>query len=200
MNLDYIKLFNLTSNNISPAKGRILISEPFAVSEIFKRSIVFLTQYSTQKGAMGFILNKPIPFEQINSKILKEFNYKDIKLSIGGPVDLDKLFYIYKSETEIIENEIEILPNIYLGGNYKQLKKIILNNLLPEKNVRLFLGYSGWSARQLENEITENYWLVKKINPSDIFTFDKNMWTNQINQLETKYKIWTIVPENPSLN
>lgn len=200
MNLDYIKLFNLTTNNISPAKGRILISEPFAQSEIFKRSIVLLTEYSSQKGAMGFILNKKIPFEEINSKIVEEFEDKEINLSIGGPVEIDKLFYIYKTESEIIEDNIEILPNIYFGGNYQQLKQAVLNNLIPEKNLRFFLGYSGWAPGQLENEISENYWLVKKINSAEIFTFDKNMWENQINQLENKYKIWTIVPENPTLN
>jgi len=200
MNLDYIELFNLKTNNIKPDIGRILISEPFTVDEIFKRSVVLLTQYSSKKGAMGFILNKPVPYQDINPKLQEEFGGREINISIGGPVELDNLFYLYKSDNEIIENSIEISPNLYIGGDYLQFRTAIIKKIIPIKNVKFFFGYSGWSAGQLETEIENNFWLVKKFKAMDIFTSDKDMWANQIKQLEDKYKIWTIVPEDPRVN
>ena len=192
-------IFNLKTNNISPKKGRILISEPFSNDEMFKHSVVFLTEYS-KKGAMGFVLNKFVDDKKFLEAVKKEFLGNSIDISLGGPVSLDRLFTMYVANKNIVEGSIEILPGLYWGGNLTHLRELIISDILPIENVRLFSGYSGWQENQLENEIKENYWLVKDITPTEVITIDENIWTNQIKQLEEKYKTWTLVPENPQYN
>jgi putative transcriptional regulator len=200
MEPDFKEIFNLESNNVKPRKGRLLISEPFAVDEIFRRSVVLLAEYSEKEGAMGFILNKFIPKNQINKEILKNFGNKNFNFGIGGPVQINQIFYIHTLNPEKLEGSIEIVPNLYYGGNFEQLKDYLVSGFIPENQVRFFAGYSGWSAGQLENELSKNYWLVKNASLEDVFEKNNDLWVNQIKQLDEKYKIWTLVPENPVLN
>ncbi len=201
MNLsDYTKIFKIETNNVELKKGRILISEPFSVGDIFKRSVVLLTEYSKETGAMGFILNRNIPQRSIDPNFLREFPGINISVSVGGPVGADKLFYIHNFSQDIIEDSIEIMPGLYVGGNYKQLKNKLLSRKIPVQNMRFFAGYSGWQPKQLETEVDRNSWLVKDITPEEVLKIDNNIWTNQLKQLEEKYKLWTIVPKHPHLN
>jgi putative transcriptional regulator len=200
MEADLNKIFNLSNNNVKPQKGKVLISEPFAADSIFRRAVVLLVEYSPEQGALGFILNKFIPFKDIDKEFLKELDNKHIKFSLGGPVSFDKLFYVHTLSSEIIEGSIEIMPGLYWGGKYKQLKEMILSDILSVDDVRFFVGYAGWSPNQLEDELKNNYWLVKDITVDEILNLDEELWTKQIYQLEDKYKIWTQVPENPLLN
>ena len=199
MNIDFTQIFNLKTNNLQPAKGRILISEPFAADDIFKRSVVLLTSHSDE-GSMGFILNKIIPQRDIAPKLLEKVGGKIISLGIGGPVEIDRLFFIYYAPKKIFPNSEEIIDGIYLDGDFEQLTQLIINDEIDIENVRFFLGYSGWGPQQLNSEIKQNYWLVKNINKNEIFSKDKDLWTNQIKQLEKEYKIWTMIPEDPSVN
>ncbi len=200
MKTDINKIFNIKSNNVRPQKGKVLISEPFAADSIFRRSVVLLVEYSPEEGALGFILNKFIRTEDMDKEFLEEMHNYNIKFSLGGPVAFDKLFYIHTLSSDIIEGSIEIMPGLYWGGKYSQLKDMILSKALPLDDVRFFVGYAGWSPNQLENELKNNYWLVKDITIDEIMKLDDNLWTKQVNQLEDKYKIWTQIPENPQLN
>ena len=60
MNLN-INLFKIETNHVAPSKGRMLIAEPFLPGSYFNRSIVLLVAHS-EKGAVGFILNKKIEY------------------------------------------------------------------------------------------------------------------------------------------
>ena len=201
MNLsNYTEIFNIKTNNVELKKGRILISEPFSVGDIFKRSVVLLTEYSEETGAMGFILNRNIPKEKIDPNFLNEFLGVNISVSVGGPVGADKLFYMHNFPQDIIEESVEIMPGLYVGGNYKQLKQKLISRKISMQNLRFFAGYSGWQPKQLEAEIERNSWLVKDILPEEVLQIDENIWTNQLKQLEEKYKLWTTVPKHPHLN
>lgn len=192
-------IFNLESNNIQPQKGRILISEPFIEDSIFKHSVIFLCDYS-KKGAMGFVLNKFVDNEQINKMVSQELLGTEVSICYGGPVAQEKLFFLYAANKNIVNDSIEVVQGLYMGGDYEHLRELIITEILNIENVRFFSGYSGWSAGQLENELKANYWLVKNITPKEVIKVDENIWRNQLNQLEKKYKMWTLIPEDPLLN
>ncbi len=200
MKPDFSEIFKIETNDIKPKRGRVLISEPFSVGDIFRRSVVLLTDYSKKDGAMGLILNKPIPEDKAEEIFLSEFNIDDLTVSVGGPVSPEKIFYLHTLNNKIIDKSIEIMPGLYFGGNFSQLKEMIIAGALPPNKVRFFAGYSGWSPNQLEDEIKRNSWLVKDIKSKEVLKVDKKIWTKQINQLEEKYKMWTLVPEDPHLN
>jgi len=194
------EIYKLKTNDIKPQKGRVLISEPFADDKIFRHSVVLLTDYN-KNGAMGFVLNKHISKEKIPKQLKEELpNFEEFTFSYGGPVALDQMFYIHTFDSEIVEGSYEIMPGLYLGGNYKSIKSKLLNSEIDKTQIRFFIGNSGWSPKQLDNEIKENYWLVKNIEPQDVFCYDKKIWVNQIKQMGNEYDIWTSVPENPTLN
>jgi putative transcriptional regulator len=148
----------------------------------------------------GFVLNKTIENEKVVEMMKEEFQGKSVNISYGGPVAVDHIFFIYFATENLVKDSVEILLGLYMEGDYNQMRKLVLSGVLSADKVRLFGGYSGGETNQLEGEIKENYWLVKNITPEEVIAIDDNIWTNQINQLEAKYKMWTLIPEDPELN
>lgn len=193
LNTDY---FKIKSNNYKPQKGKILISEPLSDDVFFKRSIVLLTEYSDD-GAVGFILNKPINVKL--SEAIEKFPFDDDFFSIGGPVEQDKIFFIHNIDEKILPGSMPIFENIKWGGDFFKLKELIISKIVDVKDVRFFLGYSGWTSGQLENEIKNHYWIVHNINKNLVFNTNDDIWREIIKELGD-YKNWLNIPENPVLN
>jgi putative transcriptional regulator len=75
-----------------------------------------------------------------------------------------------------------------------------LLNADPEtkNNVRFFLGYSGWEAGQLDNELEINSWVVSNISKAEVFQNDyRNMWKNKVRSMGKDYRYWINFPVNP---
>ena len=140
-------------NNRFPKKGSVLISDPFIADGYFTRSVVLLCDYS-KEGAFGFVLTNYLEFDF--TTIDSSFPIPQAKVSVGGPVDTEHLFYIHNFGS-LVEESILIKDNLYFGGNYSQLQEIILEDKENEKYVRFFLGYSGWGASQLIEELKEKF-------------------------------------------
>lgn len=192
-----LDFFKIQTNNVEPAQGKILISEPFTQGFYFSRSVVLLTQYD-KNGAMGFILNKPIASEvpEVSSE-MPNFNPR---IAIGGPVEQDKLFFIHTLGAELIPESEQIMEGLFWGGNYNVAKKLINDGLVDESQIRFFVGYSGWTAGQLDQEIKNDFWLVEKISKQKVMTHKKNIWKEVLSSMEPKYQMWIDFPENPKLN
>lgn len=195
MYLDF-DFLNIEHENLAPQQGRILISEPLLTDTYFKRSVVFITEYS-DKGAVGFVLNKSVDVP-IN-EILSDFpNFKS-KMYIGGPVAKDSIHFLH-TLGKLVPNSVHVLDNIFWGGDFDSLKELINEGIVNPSQVRFFLGYSGWSPNQLEEEIENNAWLVSRVESSKIMLADKDIWKKTLNELGKKYKIWSNFPENPAMN
>ena len=78
----------------------------------------------------------------------------------GGPVEQDNLYFIHNIP-DVIPNSVEIANGIYWGGDFNITLNLINEGKITKKNIRFFLGYSGWEAHQLENELKENAWIVR---------------------------------------
>ena len=190
-------IFKIETNHVEPQKGRILIAEPFLPGSYFNRSIVLLTSYD-EKGAVGFILNKTVDYPV--DEILKDFPEFEAKVHIGGPVGIDSLYFIH-SLGEAIPDSIHIKENIYWRGDLETLKQHIQLGLASPEQVRFFLGYSGWEAGQLEEEIEENSWLVADVTQDIVMQGSEDeMWLESVRSIGGKYSLWENYPENPSLN
>jgi len=195
MDLDYS--FFETENNIAPAKGKVLISEPFLQDNYFKRSIVLLTEYSPE-GAVGFVLNKPVDLQA--NEVINDFPETDALVSIGGPVNTDTLHYLH-TLGDIVPNSIKVLENIYWGGDFEVIKKLVQSGNLGKEQVRFFLGYSGWHAHQLDDELAENSWVISELDPVEIMApVSKHFWKATLKKMGKKYEMWANFPENPQMN
>jgi len=195
MYLDF-DFLNIEHENLTLKQGRILISEPLLSDNYFKRSVVFITEHS-DKGAVGFVLNKPV--ELPINEILSDFPIFHAKVYIGGPVAKDTIHFLH-TLGELVPNSIHVLDNIYWGGDFDSLKELIEEGIVESSQVRFFLGYSGWSPNQLEEEIENNAWLVTRVESSKIMLADEDIWKKTLNELGKKYKVWANFPENPAMN
>jgi len=194
---DNLDIFKIKTNNVPPQKGRILIAEPFLPGSYFSRSVIFLVAYS-DKGSVGFILNKEIDFNI--QDVFPDFPDFEAKVFLGGPVSNDSIYYIH-TLGEKIPGSINVLGNLYWGGDFDALKTQILAGLILPNDIHFFLGYSGWDAGQLEEELKEDSWLVTDIDESEVMRdFDEVSWTDFVKKAGERYSIWEHYPENPTLN
>ncbi|BFP42853.1 YqgE/AlgH family protein [Muricauda sp. SCSIO 64092] len=183
---------------IKPKKGKLLIAEPALTGDVsFNRSVVLLAEHNTE-GAVGFILNKPLEYDirDLVSEIkvpLRVFN--------GGPVEQDNLYFIHKVP-HLIDDSVEISDGIYWGGDFEKTVELINNNTITEKDIRFFLGYSGWASLQLDQELVSKSWVVVQNEyQSDIIQKSTTaFWKEKMIELGGEYLIWSNSPENPILN
>ena len=186
------------SNNSKLQIGSVLISEPFLDDDYFTRSVILLCEHN-KEGSFGFVLNKYVDSEV--GDIFPEFTDHDIKISVGGPVDHSNLFYIH-TLGNVIDKSILIKDEIYLGGDFEQIKELIKNDPNKVKQFKFFIGYSGWGEQQLENELKEKSWLViNNVSTETIIdTSIENIWEDILNKLGGRFKLMSKFPINPSDN
>jgi len=182
---------------LKPEKGRLLIAEPSILNDdSFNRSIVLLTEYS-KNSSVGFILNKPLNYvlNDLIPDILCDFTIYQ-----GGPVEQDNLYFVHRVP-ELLTDSIKVVEGIYWGGNFNQLKELLSKNKLKNTDIRFFLGYSGWSANQLEDEINTQSWFITENDYDNIFSIkEETIWKNKLLQKGGKYKIWANAPSNIQMN
>ena len=192
-------LFKIETNHIQPAKGKILISEPFLPGSYFNRSVILLVSHS-DNGSVGFILNKKNDYSV--SQVVDGFPDISIDLYLGGPVSTDSVYFIH-TLGKLIPGSIQVKDGLYWGGDFQVLQDKIRNGEILPSQVCFFLGYSGWDKGQLEEELRDNGWLVSDIDQQTLMDkpfSGKQMWLKTIRQLGGRYSIWENFPENPSLN
>jgi len=185
-------------SSISPAAGRLLISEPFMLDPNFKRSVILITEYSTA-GAMGFVLNHSS--DLLLGDIIPEISYSELPLYKGGPVGSNTLHFIHRCPEKIADG-IEIWDGIFWGGDFEQVKELVNSYQLNDEEIRFFVGYSGWSEDQLDRELDEDTWIVaNKFNPDILFNHnEETLWKEVVISLGNKYAHIANFPENPALN
>ncbi len=190
-------IFKIKSNNILPQKGRILIAEPFLQGDYFNRSVVLLVSHS-DKGAVGFILNKRIDFTL--QEAFPGFPDFDADVFLGGPVSTDSIHYIHKLGQNI-PGSLHVVGDVYWSGDFEVIKRKISLGEIHSSEIRFFVGYSGWDAGQLENEIKENSWLVTDISPQDVMDdLSPDSWFSFVKKAGSRYAVWKNFPQNPTLN
>lgn len=192
---DFSSIF---SKQQKPAKGMLLLAEPFMDSPEFGRAVILLTDYSP-KGCMGFILGRKLNISP--AQALDDFPDSDCMLYYGGPVSSNQLFYLHKLGDKL-EGSIEILPGIFMGGDFDLLKEMIKTSRVDTSQIRFFAGYSGWEANQLTKELKENSWIVAEMKDNYLFSEKehKNLWKEILRSMGGKYSMISEFPENPSLN
>lgn len=195
-----LNLLQIAASMISlkPKKGHLLIAEPSSIGDLsFNRSVVLLADHNSE-GAIGFILNKPLGYSL--QDLIPEI-HASFKIYNGGPVEQDNLYFIHNIP-ELIPGSIEISNGIYWGGDFESTKELINEGKIKRNNIRFFLGYTGWGAHQLEDELEDNSWIVSENSYQNkiIGKSSTSFWKEKIMELGGDYLIWSNSPENPALN
>lgn len=190
-------IFEVPDQLIPARSGRLLIAEPFMQDPYFKRSVVLLTEHN-ESGSFGLILNKPIPMylhEAVDNA--PEF---DGKLALGGPVQKETLHFIHR-KGEQIPGSMEIMEGVFWGGDFETVKNLMREGELTPTDIRMFIGYAGWSKDQLDTEMEGKSWIVSSANSDLIFSEKpKDLWKRILSKMGKPYQYMTSLPEDPRLN
>ncbi len=158
--------------------GQLLVAMPVMGDPRFERSVIYLCAHSAE-GAMGIMVNRPagsIDFPQLlmQLNIIKKGDQislpdsaETMKVLSGGPVDTGRGFVLHSSDYFIANATLKINDGVCLTTTIDILKAIA--NGSGPKHAILALGYAGWRAGQLEEEIQDNGWLHCDADPELIF-------------------------------
>lgn len=158
-------------------QGQFLIATPQMPDPRFKETVIYICAH-TEEGAMGLVINQPIPHINLADIMEKtEIAVTDDRLPqvyIGGPMEVEASFFLYSAEYRA-KNYIDISETVSLSRDPDILVDIS-NGKGPESYI-FVLGYSGWAAGQLENELKVNGWLTMPGNDKILFqTPDDMKW------------------------
>ena len=193
-----MELFNYASDKIEPQKGDLLISEPFLADPNFMRTVILLCEHN-EEGSFGFVLNK-LAKVKLSDLIEGVPNRRD-SIFIGGPVQQNTLQFIHRKPMAI-EGGSQVIDGLYWGGNFDQMLTMTDSDLILSSDIKFFVGYSGWAAGQLKNELGLNSWIISRnVNADQIFDTDiDSFWKEVLKKMGGKYKIVSNFPVDPRLN
>jgi putative transcriptional regulator len=146
--------------------NHFLVAMPGMADETFERTVVYLCEH-TEKGALGLVINKPIDiklknlFEKVELKLDHRRELAEQPVYFGGPVQTERGFVLHDGAGAggSPYNSTLSVP----GGLDMTTSKDVLEALADgagPKRVLVTLGYAGWQAGQLEDEIGRNGWLT----------------------------------------
>ncbi|MBU3576862.1 YqgE/AlgH family protein [Polynucleobacter sp. UK-Kesae-W10] len=153
---------SLISYSADHLANQFLIAMPGMVDPNFAGSVIYLFEHN-ERGAMGLVINKPTEvnlgklFEKIDLK-LEIAPLLDQQVYFGGPVQIERGFVLHESNSQLSYSSSLIIP----GGLTMTTSKDVLEAVAIGNGPRKFLmtlGYAGWGAGQLEEEITLNGWM-----------------------------------------
>ncbi|MFD1770911.1 YqgE/AlgH family protein [Sphingobacterium suaedae] len=186
-------------NTFIPQKGSLLLSEPFMLDSNFERSVILLCEHDLNTGTMGLVLNNRSTL--LLSDVIQEIENTSFPLYIGGPVNMEALFFIHKTP-EKIPGGVPLIDDIQFGGDFQQVLFLIEDQLLQPEEIKFFIGYAGWSPGQLEEEITQNSWVVHNKFPAELLLLEdgEDLWKQALIDLGPKYAHVANFPRSPDLN
>ncbi len=178
-------------------KGTLLIANVAMQDPNFKRTVVLLCEHNEQ-GTFGLVLNRPLDLHLAD--VLEDFDEWEYPLWLGGPVQTNTLHLLHTLGTSI-EGSVEVEEGIFWGGDYEEVRELIRLKVANETNLKFFLGYSGWGAGQLEEEMQGNSWYLAKATAQIVFSepHDK-MWRRVLRAKGGDYAYLANFPEDPRLN
>ncbi len=194
-------LFKVPSPKAELSCGGMLVSQPFMKEAYFNHGVVALIDYLPDEGATGVVMNNRTEFAL--SDLLEGIKTENIvPVFCGGPLGQDRIFFIH-SLGEIIPGARQFAPGLYVGGDFEAIKNYVNSGYPTEGFVRFFVGYSSWTAGQLEREIKEESWVLANTpqSPEAILTESGDRyWHRTVESLGETYRPWRLIPSFPEYN
>ncbi|MDO9373556.1 MAG: YqgE/AlgH family protein [Ferruginibacter sp.] len=182
---------------IVPAPGILLIADPFLKDPHFMRTVVFICEHQ-EEGTFGFVLNKK--YEQTLDELINNFDGFSIPVYYGGPVQGDTIHFLHQYP-DMIPGGQEVMKGVFWGGDFEMVTKLVQNNEVDMNKIRFFIGYSGWSSGQLNDELTEKTWLTVGGTRKLVFhPHAEEVWKDSLKHLGGDYEMMINFPIDPQLN
>jgi putative transcriptional regulator len=180
-------------------RGRLLVATPTLYDPNFFRTVVLALEHRDD-GALGVVLNRPS--ETVVGETLPDWSgvvTDPTVVFVGGPVSPDAAIGLARAGNPDDDADgwaplFGHLGTIDLGRSPRDLR-------VEVQNLRVFAGYAGWSAGQLDGELDSGGWFVVDAAPDDVFTSDPGgLWASVLRRQGGKLAMFAAAPPHPSLN
>jgi len=171
-------------------RGRLLVAAPSLLDPNFARSVVLIAEHG-DGGAMGLVLNRPseTSVEQAVPE-LAQLSGDGQPVFVGGPVSTDSVLALAEVEDPDDASEL-VLGDV----------GFVQDPDVTARRGRIFVGYAGWSAGQIEAELDEEAWIVVPAEPDDVFSTDPDaLWSAVLLRQGGPLALLATMPLDPSLN
>lgn len=181
------------------ADGIFLIAAPSLLDPNFRRTVVLLCEYHKQ-GAMGLIVNRPSRTKL--SEVLPDLNGQAVGESlvhIGGPVSRQAILILHRLGD--IPGARDVVDGVRLGGEPEALTRALHQGDWRAEDLRLYAGYAGWGAGQLDQEMVQGGWITCTAQARYVFELPPaRIWPTLLGELGGRYRLLSAFPLDPSLN
>ena len=185
-------------NTSESLRGKLLLDGGQLAGSFFARTVVLVCQHDAE-GAFGLVLNRPSG-KQAGELLVADLPdmLEESPVFVGGPVQTNALSYLH---TDTFLPDASILPNLEMGHSLEELMSLG-ESFSSGVKLRLFAGYAGWAAGQLDNELQAKAWLTHPASLNLVFeTSPESLWQVILRQKESwKCQVLSEMPEDPSLN
>ena len=165
--------------------GRFLVASRGLLDPNFARSVVLLIQYN-EDGAMGLVINRPtkLPLSRVLDG-LKDAKGRSDPVYMGGPVAITAVLALLRSRDGVEEGQ-RVLAGVYMISSKASLEKALAART-ESSALRAYLGYSGWAAGQLEQEVELGSWWILRADADTVFDPDPaTVWPRLIQRTEAR--------------
>lgn len=173
--------------------GLLLVAHPTLRDHHFRRTVIYLSAHGPEAGAFGLILNRPLG--KAASELLPEHGdlLAQTPVYLGGPVAHDQLSFAHV-RWDALDERLDLKHNLSLEELAERADD-------EPSSVRAFVGYAGWAAGQLEEELRRESWVLvaapfETVDPEA----GEKLWFDVMTALGPAYKLQAAAPDDPSLN
>ncbi|HVS84505.1 MAG TPA: YqgE/AlgH family protein [Gaiellaceae bacterium] len=176
-------------------QGQLLIASPALLDPNFRRTVVLVTEHNDD-GAAGLVLNRPSPVPVAEAVPALEALVEDgEQVWVGGPVQTDAVLVLGE-----FEDPDDAAVPLFGGLGFPSLDDP--DEIVPvTRRRRVFAGFAGWGAGQLEGELERDDWILEPADADDAFTdAPEELWRDVLRRKGGVYELVARMPEDPSLN
>ena len=175
-------------------QGKLLVSSPSLIDPNFRKTVVLVAHHDDE-GAMGLVLSRPSDVAAAEAvPLLEGLPGAEGPIFVGGPVQPEAFMVLAEFE-DVEEAAAPIMDCLGFMPSDTEPDDLSI------KRLRLFAGYSGWSAGQLEAELEEPSWIVVDAETDDAFADDPDeLWRTVVHRKGGPFSLMENMPFDPELN
>jgi putative transcriptional regulator len=190
------KLALKDNDHVDSLKGQLLLASPALVDPNFRRTVVLVTEHN-EEGAAGLVLNRlsETAVAEAVPDVLPLVAEEE-RVYIGGPVQQSAVLVLAEFDDPedaamLVVGDVGFVPG---DGDFELLAA-------ATRRARVFAGYAGWGAGQLESELEESSWIVEAADGLDLFPEpETDLWSAVLQGQGGVYRVVALMPDDPSLN
>lgn len=183
------------------ARGGILLSMPQMLDPNFMHAVVLMIEH-TEAGGYGIVINRPLGLDL--SALLPDpepLRGRDLPVHNGGPVGEDQLQFLHRVPA-LIPDGLPISGDLHFGGDAEAMVAAVGDGRVTPDELRLYVGYAGWGAGQLEDELGVGSWVPAPASTDLVFDprEEESLWRHALRGLGPGGEELSQLPPDPTWN